>query len=154
VKIVENHTKMNLKIKTIAILLLTVNLTFARIGATYQDCVKRYGEPTASVAGDPENSTHMFKKSGFLITITISKNKSYIVSYVKLDKDLKFTKTELTNILSANGDKWSKTENIDGKEKFETENKKLIALYIDGKIDIYDLIEDVPKLDEKSTEGL
>ncbi len=96
----------------------------------------------------------MFKKSGFLITITISKNKSYIVSYVKLDKDLKFTKTELTNILSANGDKWSKTENIDGKEKFETENKKLIALYIDGKIDIYDLIEDVPKLDEKSTEGL
>ena len=135
--------------------IITITLLFfistsrcrARIGETYEECVKRYGTPIEKTTDKILTTlpNYLFNKNGICIEVTFSNNRAIAICFFNQDKSplLSNTFTELLNINVISGEEWRKIDG-NGRAWFCLKTKPLTPMRVaylihgDQLLNIYD----------------
>lgn len=117
-------------ISVIVLGLVLCSTTQARIGESFDDCVKRYGSPVKDLDADaPLEKEYSFQKSGLDINAGFMDQKIQKIQFAKTDFS-SLSETEIDLLLKANGGekKWHE-KIVFGGQMWATENEEIIAAY-------------------------
>jgi len=112
------------------------NICQARIGDTLEEAIKRYGKV---VKKEPAHEFAMFKETPYYITAHFHDDKTDAIVYVKTESETStkgaFSDREIETLLrtNGNGQTWERSKAQAGLYKWETEDKRLHAVYSESK---------------------
>ena len=112
------------------------NICQARIGDTLEEAIKRYGKV---VKKEPAHEFAMFKETPYYITAHFHDDKTDAIVYVKTESGTStqggFSDREIETLLrtNGNGQTWERSKAKAGLYKWETEDKRLHAVYSESK---------------------
>ena len=112
------------------------NICQARIGDTLEEAIKRYGKV---VKKEPAHEFAMFKETPYYITAHFHDDKTDAIVYVKTESGTStksaFSDREIETLLrtNGNGQTWERSKAKAGLSKWETEDKRLHAVYSESK---------------------
>ncbi|MBV8173202.1 MAG: hypothetical protein JO151_01395 [Verrucomicrobia bacterium] len=112
------------------------NICQARIGDTLEEAIKRYGKV---VKKEPAHEFAMFKETPYYITAHFHDDKTDAIVYVKTESETStkgaFSDREIETLLrtNGNGQTWERSKAKAGLYKWETEDKRLHAVYSESK---------------------
>jgi len=112
------------------------NICQARIGDTLEEAIKRYGKV---VNKEPAHEFAMFKETPYYITAHFHDDKTDAIVYVKTESGTStqggFSDREIETLLrtNGNGQTWERSKAKAGLYKWETEDKRLHAVYSESK---------------------
>jgi hypothetical protein len=122
---------------TLLVLMGTANFSQARIGATLEEEIARYGKPVHKAASD---EFAMFKQVPYYITVHFHDGKTDAITYVKSGSASSasrntFTDDEIDKLLRINGNgrKWEQSKTKAGSPQWTTQDKTLQAVYSESK---------------------
>ena len=131
------------------------NICQARIGATLEEAIKRYGKV---VKKEPAHEFAMFKETPYYITAHFHDDKTDAIVYVKTESGTStksaFSDREIETLLrtNGNGQTWERSKAKAGLYKWETEDKRLHAVYSESKFLVIATAGYLKRLEEAAKE--